>query len=59
MMCARLLDNKHKAMALREALLAEDPTNADYRRDSYISYQNNGDYKSFLKDNARCLGKLS
>jgi tetratricopeptide (TPR) repeat protein len=42
-------------MALREALVAEDPINADYRRILSISYQNDGDYKAFMKETAGAL----
>ena len=43
------LENNRQALALREALAAEEPTNADYRRILAVSYQNNGDYLAWLK----------
>ena len=34
---------------------AEDPTNADYRRILGVSYQNNGDFRAWLKDTRSAL----
>src|SRR5437868_13163414 len=49
------LENNAKALALRESLLAEDPTNTDYRRIVAISYQNNGDYRAWMEDTSGAL----
>ncbi len=39
--------------SLGEALIAEDPINADYRRQLVMNYKNGGDYRKFTdKDGA-------
>ena len=40
------LASNQKALAICAALLAENPSNADFRRLLAISYQNDGDYRA-------------
>ena len=42
---AGAIEANSKALALGEALIADDPINADYRRALVLNYQNGGDYR--------------
>ena len=42
---AGAIEANSKALALGEALLADDPLNADYRRCLVLNYQHGGDFR--------------
>ena len=49
------LKSNRMGLAIRAELFAANASNADYRRLLAISYQNDGDYRSFLDDTAGAL----
>lgn len=44
------LESNRKGLAIRSALFAEDPSNADYRCLLAIGFQNDGKYHALLHD---------
>ncbi len=50
---AGAIEANSKALALGEALIADDPINADYRRGLVLNYQHGGDFRNGTTRGAR------
>ena len=49
------LESNRIGIGICAGLFADDPSNAEFRRLLAISYQNDGDYRSFLDDTGGAL----